>query len=247
MISEKSKERSDKLRAEGNKSYSQRKFFDALMKYNESLCYAPQGNESLGHAYANKSAVYLEMKLFEKCLNSIEMAKNNFYPADSFKLLDQRREKCEAMMKLTREKPVDPWMFFKLSYPPNKKYPSIAECLEVESNVKYGRYVIANRQLKIGDIVAVEQPFCSVLVEESTFHDVPELNIYQRCTNCLKENALDLIPCENCCKGENFQFLDLRSSLTFSFCLQLCFVRNHVTTLLAKDIINTNVQLWNSC
>lgn len=197
----KSKERSDELRVEGNKFYSQRKFFDALLKYNESLSFSPTGDESSGHAYGNRSAVYLEMKLYEKCLNNIEMAKKNFYPEKSFDILNKRKEKCQEMMKISKEKLPSPWSIFKLSYPAHKNIPFIAECLEVESNEKYGRHVVANRQLKVGDIVAIEKPYCSVLMEESTFHESSESNIYQRCSNCLEENAMDLIPCTTCCKG----------------------------------------------
>ena len=197
----KSEERSHEFRVEGNKFYSQKKFFDALLKYNESLCYTPEGNDSAGHVYANRSAVYFEMRLFERCLNNIEMAKINNYPEKSLGILTIRQEKCREMIKVTKEKPSDPWSFFKLSYPQNKKYPQIANCVRVESNEKYGRFVTANRQLKVGDIVAIEKPFCSVLIEESTFSAEPESNIYQRCTNCLKENELDLIPCSVCCKG----------------------------------------------
>lgn len=208
MNNVKSEESSDKFRTEGNEFYSQRKFFDALLKYNESLCFAPEENECCGLAYANKSAVYLEMKLYENCIRNIELAKENNYPEKSFELLNKRQQKCEEMMKMSKEKASDPWSVFKLSYPPNKNFPYIADCLEVESNEKYGRYVIANRQLKVGDIIAIEQPFCSVLIEKSTFHQQPESNIYQRCTHCLKENALDLIPCKNCCKGILTLFMD---------------------------------------
>jgi SET and MYND domain-containing protein 4 len=197
----KSKQRSDELRAEGNRFYSQRKFFYALLKYNESLCYAPVNSESNGHIYANKSAVYIEMKLYEKCLANIAMAKESQYPENSLDLLNKREEKCQELMKASKEKNSDPWTFFKLSYPPNKNVPYIANCLEVESNELFGRFVVANRHLKVGDIVAIERPFCSVLMEESMFHEVLESNIYQRCSNCLKENGMDLIPCLNCCKG----------------------------------------------
>lgn len=241
MTNPKSTERSNELRAEGNKFYSQRKFFDALLKYNESLCYSPIDNESLGHAYANKSAIYIEMKLYEKCLTNIEMAKKNHYPEKSFEVLDKRQEKCLEMLKVSKEKLSDPWTIFKLSYPPNKNVPFVADCLEVESNEKYGRYVIANRQLKVGDILAIEKPFCSVLMEESTFHETSEPNIYQRCSNCLKENALDLIPCMKCCKGLLMSSTSYKFTNIFLY-FQQCFVQPSVAKKLSTDTISTNAQ-----
>lgn len=201
MIGFKSSTTSGVLRGEGNEFYAQRKFFYALLKYNESLSYAELDTANLGLAYANRSAVYFEMKLYERCLRNIEYARKNHYPEENFEILKKREEKCKDLMKTSREKLSDPWNTFKLSYPPHKQIPFIAECLEVQSNEKFGRFVVTNRQLRVGDIVAIEKPFCSILIAESKFHENPESNIYQRCTNCLKENALDLIPCGTCSKG----------------------------------------------
>lgn len=203
MYSLKSNVQSEALRGDGNKFYSQRKFHDALLKYNESLCFAEPGSEHLGLAYANRSAVYFEMKFFERCLKNIEMAKMNNYPEKSFEVLRKREEKCNEMVKNQSEKLSDPWNFFKLSYPPNKKLPFIANCLEVDCNEQFGRFIVTNRQLNVGDVIAIERPFCSVLLAESPFVEIPASNILQNCTNCLKANYLDLIPCETCCKGKN--------------------------------------------
>lgn len=207
MYNIKSNVQSEILRSDGNKFYSQRNFHDALLKYNESLCFAELGSENLGLAYANRSAVYFEMKIFERCLKNIEMAKLNNYPEKTLDLLRKREEKCNEIMKNQSlnqsEKFYDPWNFFKLSYPPNKKLPFIANCLEVDCNEQFGRYIVTNKQLNVGDIVAIEKPFCSVLLAESPFVEIPTSNILQNCTNCLKANYLDLIPCELCCKGEN--------------------------------------------
>jgi SET and MYND domain-containing protein 4 len=159
----------------------------------------PQNTKLL--AFANKSAVYFEMKMFDRCLNNIEMAKKNNYPEKSWDVLNTRMEKCNQTKKNCHQKPSGPWAYFKLSYPPKKNIPYIADCLQVESNEKYGRFVTASCQLKVGDVIVIEKPFCSVLMEESNFGNGNEKNIFQRCTNCLKENELDLIPCFSCCKG----------------------------------------------
>lgn len=201
MLTIKSNERSEMLRSEGNKFYSQRNFFNAMLKYNESLCFAEPESENVGFAYANRSAIYFEKKLYEKCLRNIEMAKKHRYPESNFQILDKREEKCKELMKQEMGKSSDPWSFFKLSYPPHKKIPFIAEALESKSSPKFGRYVITNRSLKVGDIIAIEQPYCNVLLSGSKLQEIPESNIYQRCAGCLKENGLDLIPCTACCKG----------------------------------------------
>lgn len=202
MYSSKSNIKSAALRSEGNKYYSDRNFFNALVKYNESLCYAEVESENMGLAFANRSAIYFELKLLEKCLANIELARANHYPNDNLVILEKREAKCNDFIRNQKEKKsLDPFGFFKLSYPPHKNLPFIADCLEVKINEKYGRHVITNRDLKVGDIVAVEKPFCSILLAKSTLFEISESNIYQRCLSCLKENSLDLIPCSTCCKG----------------------------------------------
>lgn len=200
----KSNAKSNELRTEGNKFYSERKFYDALIKYNESLCFAEVESETFGLAYANRSAVFFEMKLYDKCLRNIELAKQNHYPEKNFEILDKREEKCKELEKTQPKK--SPWNFFKLSHPANKKIPFIIDCLEVKSDEKYGRHIITNRALKVGDILSIEKPFCGVLLSESNLHKIPHANIFQRCSYCLKENALNLMPCKTCCKGANIKF-----------------------------------------
>lgn len=197
----KSDQKAEELRSEGNAKYSEKKFFEALIKYNESLCNASHGSENLGLAFANRSAVYLEMKLIERSLRNIELAKLHNYPTKNLELLAKREEKCRNLMK-QQEKPADPWTFFKLSSKTNKKLPFVVDSLELRVNEKYGKHIVTNQKFKAGDILAIEKPFCSVLISESRFVAVDTTNKFQRCANCLKDNQLDLIPCSECCEGE---------------------------------------------
>ena len=81
----KSSELADECRNAGNKLYCERNFFEALLKYNESLCFAMEGSEAVGLAYANRSAVYFELRLYEKCIRNIELAKLSGYPQKNVK------------------------------------------------------------------------------------------------------------------------------------------------------------------
>lgn len=204
MTTVKSTEKSNSLRIEGNKFYSERNFHAALLKYNESLCHAKPASENVGLGYANRSAVYFEMKLYEICIKNIDLARRHQYPEKNFEILLKREEKCKECIRDQKPfKPPDSKNFFKLSYEAHKKLPFIVNCLEVKCNEKYGRHIITNQSLKVGDIIAIEKPFCAVLLSESKFIEIPESNIYQQCSNCLKDNALDLIPCSTCCKGNS--------------------------------------------
>ena len=210
---EKSNQKSDDRRAEGNQFYAQKNFYDALLKYNESLCCAEAESENLGLAYANRSAVYFEMKLYDKCLLNIDMAKRNRYPEKNFEILQKREEKCLELIKQHKsEVKPDAWNFFKLSYPPNKKLPFIVDCLEMKNDQKYGRHIVTNRALKVGDIIAIEEPFCKIIDEKY---------IFQRCTGCFKDDLLNLLPCDKCQKGKvvSYCYVEL-FNITMKFYIQ---------------------------
>lgn len=192
-------DRAKAARAAGNKFYFERSFFDALVKYNESLCYAETDSESIGLAFANKSAVYFEMKLIERCLRNIELAKANKYPEKNFSILDKRAEKCKGLVAVPEDE--SPFNFIKLSYEANPKLPFVSNCLELKKSDKFGRCIVTNRDLKVGDVVAIEKPYFRIIKSDSRYESCQETNRFQRCAYCLKDNLLDLIPCENCSSG----------------------------------------------
>ena len=198
----KSSESADSSRAEGNKYYCERSFFDALVKYNESLCYAPEESEAIGLAYANRSAVYFEMKLYEKCLKNIELAKLNGYPEKNFHILDKRIQKCHELTNEQQQVTENPFEFVKLSYKANPRLPFVVNCLELRQSDVFGRYIVTTQDLNVGDILAIEEPHFKIIKSDSRYDSCPEMNKYQRCSVCLKDNLMDLIPCPYCISSE---------------------------------------------
>jgi tetratricopeptide (TPR) repeat protein len=196
---QKSNDKSTIYRQEGNECYKKRQFLSAVLKYNQSLCFAEKNSENLGHAYANRSAVYFEMKLYEKCLANVDYALRNHYPQANVEVLNSRKEKCQEFLKNQANQISE--THFELSHQISKKIPFIVGSLQLRSDTKYGRHVITNKSLSVGDVIAIEKPFCCVPIIESRFVKIPELNNYQRCNNCLRDNQLDLAPCSFCCQG----------------------------------------------
>lgn len=188
---EKSKDKADLYRNQGNEQYSQKNYVQALELYNQSICWAATGSEQLGMGYANRSAVYLSLKMYDECLKSIELARQSDYPRKIISKLDQREVKCLNEMKSPVMSSKKEFVGLKpeLSYPPHEKVPFIANCLDLKVNEKYGRHIVTKTDLKVGDIVAIEQPFCGVVARDIR---------YNCCANCLEEHDLDLIPCSNC-------------------------------------------------
>lgn len=190
MSTTKFNEKSENLRVEGNKFYANKMFYEALQKYNESLCFATSESKNVGLSYANRSAVYLELNLSDKCLANIELARKNHYPEEKLDVLKKREEKCRQIVKMQPTQTND---FLKLSYPSSKILPFVAECLQLKFDGKFGRYIVTNRPLKVGDVVAIEEPFCRIIHESFT---------HQKCTGCFKDNLFDLIPCRTCSRGK---------------------------------------------
>lgn len=191
----------DKFREAGNTFFSDKKNFEALMMYNQSLCCAERGSAQKGLAFGNRSAVYLKMNQFELCLENINLAKSSNYPADRMDQLTAREEECRKLMKTQQPNPEDyPLNYFNLSYPAHKKYPGIAECIELRNDSKYGNHLITTRDLRVGDVLAVEDPISTLASVRARLH---------RCSTCFRDCFLNLFPCSGCPKGENFFFVFL--------------------------------------
>lgn len=187
---EKSDDVAYKYRLKGNQLFRDRKYFNALCAYNESLCYAPTDSESMGLAFSNRSAIYLEVLEFNLCKENIALAKEFRYPNNKFAKLKRREKMCSLKEKEAKPKKSSPLC---LGSKPNPKYPFISHCLKMRSSSDYGRHIITDRTLLTGEVIAIEKPFSGLLL--SSYAN-------KRCTNCLGQFLLNLMPCPGCTLGK---------------------------------------------
>lgn len=187
------------LKAEESSSNQQNR--DALENFNQTLRFALPKSQLIADAYAGRAKLYCEMKHYQKSIDNIQLgiqvasANNNDEKVQTLKCIqDEILEKVSSSCDIQS----DSEEFFTLSHDIHKKIPFIAECLEVRENDVYGRYIMTTKDLKPGDIVVVEEPFYKILDPKSR---------HTRCSVCLKQNLLDLLPCNKCSHGE---FTDLR-------------------------------------
>lgn len=174
------------LRDSTDAIFSKEVVYHTLCIYNDLRKVAKKGNmtEFLSMLYADRSQIYFNIQQYEKCLENIQLAKENGY--EDAQVLEDRELKCKEGMKDHRPDPEeDPWNFFKLSYPANKKIPFIVDCLEMRRCQRFGRGIYTKRDLKPGDVVAIEKCY---------FAEFNYEGFNQRCANCLKTNMLSLIP-----------------------------------------------------
>lgn len=181
---------SDACREKGNKSYAQKQFIDAVVQYNQSLCFA-ETQQNLALAFANRSAVFFELKMFSTCLDNIELAKFHNYPKEKLDKLEKRAEMCRQMIDEGAESDQSQSIpageeYLKLSYPPHPILPFIADCLELKCDKDFGRYIVSTKELTPGEIICIESPFSKILMPDHKF---------KHCINCLKDNFMSLVPC----------------------------------------------------
>lgn len=194
MELKKNNKSANEFRSTGNQHYRASKFYDALVFYNKSLCHAIPGSREFSQAFGNRSAVYMELGEYDLCLENIQLAIDCGYPEDRMKNLLERKEKCLELLEILQRDPrADPWNFFKLSHPPNKKIPFVADCIELRESKKYGHHLITTRALKTGDIICIEEPVHRFILNSSRFTN---------CANCLRCDKLNLFPCCECDNSE---------------------------------------------
>lgn len=187
IIDEKSNEEAIKLREDGNKKFKEKKLEKALDLYTSSLAFAKKNSENFSKAVANRSAVLFELELYEECIKDIETALEHNYPQELQPKIIKRKENARA--KRTPNKEIQ--YFQKIpEIPKNSKSTSIqcaSNVLDIKTSDVQGRYVIAKENIEIGDVLAVEKPFCHVLASEFFTH----------CHECLIL-CYNLLPCPNC-------------------------------------------------
>ncbi|XP_017778720.1 PREDICTED: SET and MYND domain-containing protein 4-like [Nicrophorus vespilloides] len=227
-------QRSLSLKLNGNKLFQTRNLFHAINVYNEALLRCPQdcieAQELHDILIANRSAVFFELKEYEKVLKDVELVKAyNHHPA-IYKLLIRAGKSCEALKKsssaldyyteakaaltsgqfdedevrkqlvevtnninlLKGKKLVDVACASKdaemdIEYR-NMGYPALSSKVCVKSSPELGRFIVAKDDIKAGEIVAVEEPFVSV-VNGSTYR--------MNCAYCLISTNQP-VACELC-------------------------------------------------
>ena len=183
----------ENLRRKSNEFGDRGEFYEALIACNQSACFAVPSTKALSVAYANRSKIFFKCGLYMECLENIKLARDNGYPAENLHKLEARDDKCKKLLEAGNEK-FDVWSFFKLSHPANEKIPFIINCLDLREDEKFGRHIFTTQDLKTGDFIAIEEPFCKIRSGNTD---------YSRCSHCLKSRNLSLVPCTGCTSGKS--------------------------------------------
>jgi SET and MYND domain-containing protein 4 len=193
-MSGKSDQKSNVLKNQAERFSKSGEFYDAFLKLNKSLCLA-ENPRNVGELFAIRARYFYEVQLYQKCLNNVKLARK--YSWDHKNLIELEQQSLAKNLENVNLIE-NPWDFFKLSHPANPKLPYVIDALEVKCDKKYGRFLITNKDLEVGNIVAIEKPFFKILKSDPDDAEYPQSNAYHYCANCLTDNLFDLIPCGGC-------------------------------------------------
>ncbi|XP_063922985.1 SET and MYND domain-containing protein 4-like [Zophobas morio] len=197
--------RASALRKLGNVQFQNKNDKDALKLYTQSLSFA-KSDEEVSFAYGNRSAALFYMGFYEECLEDIDRAfKHGYSESRSAKLFKRKEDATKAYS--SRKKVVKVKTY---EIPQSEMNPSIQSarnCIEIQTNEKYGRHIVASRDIAIGEVLAVDKPYAVAL------HTDISSDRFLFCHECLK-HCYNVIPCLNCnealycteaCKAKAFQ------------------------------------------
>ncbi|KAJ8948436.1 hypothetical protein NQ318_007959 [Aromia moschata] len=187
LADEKCNEVSGNFRQKGNDMFKARKTREAIEFYTKGVAFAEDGSEFLALAYANRSAVLYERGLYEECLMDIDRALKNNYPEKLRPKLLGRQNKA-SQLKVNQ---IPQSYFQPIPVIPEKQKNDLIQCASDSVEIKYtedlGRHVLATKDIAVGDVLAIEKPFCHILIDQQYVH----------CHECLKL-CYNLIPCAKC-------------------------------------------------
>ncbi|KAF0298404.1 SET and MYND domain-containing protein 4 [Amphibalanus amphitrite] len=172
----------------GNRHFKEKKYRQAVCSYSQAVVRAPQpgdpdAGDLLSVGYANRSAALLHMGEFRLCLQDIEAALGAGYPTRlRYKLLD-RRATCQLKLVLQQQEEELPALESRSDH-----FLSASSAVDVTYSPGEGRFAVAARDVKPGDLLVVEKPHASVLMAEKTG---------THCIHCLKR-VLAAFPCREC-------------------------------------------------
>lgn len=197
-------------RSAGNRAYLEKRFDDALLQYNRSICFAENQSEHLGIGYANRSAIYYEIGEYEFALYNIDLAMKHNYPERLMPKLLARETTCKERIASGHSKGTVPDGVVNINVEVNPKIPFLANGIGMQQFEGMGRGLVAKRGFKTGDVILDEQiNFCYVSYGRT----------HRNCSHCGSVFSYCLIPCPSCIAvmycGEKCRKEDLRVAHRF--------------------------------
>ena len=137
------------------------------------------------------------MKNFEKALEDVSLASENLTHSNLDEVKQKAKSKELIKLKTLIEKEMKSGLKnggetsekTKIAFKQqNAKFPSFSDTVQIKFAEGRGRYAVASREIKVGELIAIETPFVSLIDKEFS---------KSHCWNCLLCTKSP-IPCEAC-------------------------------------------------
>lgn len=188
----------DEMMQCGHTEFSNRNFDESLNYYSQALCFAERGTFYEGLAYGNRGLTFFRMGMYQKALQDFEFASRKKCPEPFLADIQDLRVKCQKMDK-NQDKPK--MRIPKMKLATDKKFPCMANVLEIKGNKEFGRCVVAKKDIDIGQTVFVAEAFASAVTADKKAIcytcQKTEMN-FIACTKCT-----DVMFCDEDCANWN--------------------------------------------
>ncbi|XP_055306303.1 uncharacterized protein LOC129570640 [Sitodiplosis mosellana] len=170
----------------GDIEFMLKKWQDARIWYNRSICHAKSGTIQMPIGYAKRAQCFFNLGMYEKCRTDLMLAEKTGMPQQLMPQLEKHKESCRYMIQRTEPMiEVEPT----LSFEADPLFPEMANVLQIDFNEMYGRHITAKEAIGVGQIVLIERGFVSTTTE-----------YYEKCCICLTGDT-NLTPCPRCTKA----------------------------------------------
>lgn len=174
----------------GDGNFILKKWAEAAVWYNRSLCHAERKSFHYAIAYAKRAQCFFNMGMYRKASTDLHLAETSGLPKSLESTLKRHKTSCKLMIQLSMEIGAEkPEFEPKLSFEPHQMFPEMANVLQIAGNVQIGRHIIATEAINVGQIVIIERGFVSTTTDH-----------YEKCCICLTSDT-NLVPCAKCTKA----------------------------------------------
>lgn len=175
----------DKFMQYGHTAFSIRNWNEALSAYNQALCFAESGTICEGLSYVNRGKCFFQLGLHHNALTDFKLAVQKMCPDQFLNDIHDLRVNCQ---KLAKKRHQTKTILPKMKLAANTQFPCMADVLKIECIKDYGRCVIANVDIDVGQTIFVNETFASVAVAQNQAY----------CYTCHCTDQMNFIPCVNC-------------------------------------------------
>lgn len=175
--------KSSNLMERAGQNFQENNFDQAMDVYTRALSFAELKSDNISMAFANRADCFFQLKMYDRTLKDVELALASNCTEEIKAKLEELQKNSHELMKSGASEPIEEKQYFTS----NESVPCLSEMLTVTSNEQFGRHLVANCDINVGQLVLMEESFASVA----------KCNDQMTCYTCLTEIA-NFIPCLQC-------------------------------------------------